>query len=180
MRIPFKHSPAPEPGVVRICAQPDKPCRVAVISDSHGYDQLLRRAVELAGEVDLCLHLGDCTRDMEIIRMLRPCWKVLGVRGNNDFDRGIPEELCVEIGGARLLAVHGHRCCSLQHLVYQALEKSADAVLFGHSHRALLDRENGVFLINPGSVALPRGGAPATFALLEICRGEIRSHLIEV
>ena len=48
---------------------------------------------------------------------------------------------------------------------------------FGHTHRMMLERENGLWVCNPGSISLPRGG-PASYARLTIENGQ--AELLEL
>ena len=45
--------------------------------------------------------------------------------------------------------------------------KAGDCFLFGHIHIPTIKRDNGIMLLNPGSITLPKGGNPATYAVLE-------------
>ena len=50
---------------------------------------------------------------------------------------------------------------------HRAYEEHCALAFFGHTHRMMLERENGVWVCNPGSISLPRGG-PASYARLTI------------
>lgn len=55
------------------------------------------------------------------------------------------------------------------------LGRTADAslVVFGHSHRRFLEEEQGITLVNPGSIALPRDNKRGTYAVCEITNGTV-------
>lgn len=59
----------------------------------------------------------------------------------------------------------------------RAYEEHCALAFFGHTHRMMLERENGVWVCNPGSISLPRGG-PASYARLTIENG--RATLLEL
>lgn len=86
--------------------------KVAVVSDTHGCLSMLDRCIKLAGQVDVWCHLGDLTSDAEAL-MSRTNAKVYAVRGNCDYFGGSAQryesEAVVELGGARILMMHGLR-----------------------------------------------------------------------
>ena len=138
---------------------------IFVISDTHGNKTAIRSLKEIMAESDYIVHLGDYARDIEEIRMQYPA-KVISVMGNCDGDISGDEKIFTA-EGFRILAVHGHRFgvkSSLDRLFYYAAEKQADIVLYGHTHRAAITEENGIMLINPGT--LERYGERKTYAYL--------------
>ena len=81
--------------------------RILVLSDSHGAVEACRLAVEQSTP-DQILHLGDCVRDAERLHALFPAIPLTGVPGNCDgADADNPERL-IELGGVRILMMHGH------------------------------------------------------------------------
>ena len=92
------------------------------------------------------------------------------VRGNCDFDARFPDSVVVTVDGKTVLAVHGHEHDvkqTLMALYYSAKEKSADIVLFGHSHLYGAEMKDGILFVNPGSTMQPRGGKKPTYAVVE-------------
>ena len=97
---------------------------------------------------------------------------ILAVRGNCDteVDQMVLEfpilaDYCLlSLDGLTVFATHGH--------IYNAenppLLRSGEILLHGHTH--LLGGqtlEGGIIRINPGSVSLPKGGNPKSFAVYE-------------
>ena len=137
--------------------------RILVMSDTHGQKAMISAAVARAGEVDMCIHLGDYTQDVKALRKLagKPVW---AVRGNCDLTKDMPEELCIIAEGLTVLLVHGHRYGvkhSLLRLGLHGLEEDANLVLFGHTHVPVEEFYEGVMLYNPGSLGEPRGKKPS-------------------
>lgn len=101
--------------------------------------------------------------------------------GNNDFDPEVPLNAVVTPGGVRIYITHGHRervgMLSSGIVSQRAYEEHCALAFFGHTHRMMLERENGVWVCNPGSISLPRGG-PASYARLTIENG--RATLLEL
>ena len=149
--------------------------RLLVLSDSHGDCASLREAVE-AEQPDRIVHLGDHIADAQALRLIYPGIPLYCVCGNTDDPfLGKVEEL-VQVGGFRLLLTHGHRYhvkSGLAFLTAHARELQADAVLFGHTHRAFLAFD-GVQLCNPGSASrrVSAHGA-ATYGVIELKNGAL-------
>ena len=142
--------------------------RVGVISDSHCDRAALREAASRLQTVDQVVHLGDCAPDAQLLESLLPA-PVLSVRGNCDYASSQPEEITIQLGGVQALLCHGHRYqvkSTLQLLCYRAQEVEAHLALFGHTHRPLVTWEQGVLLVNPGSLSGGYGG-PGHYVVLE-------------
>lgn len=153
--------------------------KVAVFADTHGRLTRLPAARAQLGPVDAVLHLGDHCRDAAAIgRALgAPVW---AVRGNCDYGCGDPLERIVELGGVRLLCLHGHLCPDLYRLALRAEQERCQAALFGHTHIPLAEAQGDVLLVNPGSLSRPRGGSAPGCALLTIEQGEVHVRLCPV
>ena len=54
----------------------------------------------------------------------------------------------------------------------------ARVVVFGHSHIPLLEDENGLMLLNPGSPTDRRRQPRHTFALLRAEEGDVRAEIL--
>jgi predicted phosphodiesterase len=92
------------------------------------------------------------------------------------FLRGLPGELRVTLGGARLHLVHGsprrineYLLCDRDERTFQRLAESEsdDALIFGHTHTPWSRTYGGVLFVNVGSVGRPKDGDPrAMYSLL--------------
>ncbi|MBO2533850.1 hypothetical protein SAMN04488025_10837 [Planifilum fulgidum] len=138
--------------------------RVLIVSDSHGRADLLDRIVEDV-QPDHMIHCGDfCTpldRLPEVSRSV--------VRGNCDWEEAADEQVW-EGAGIRFWVVHGHRHQvkrDLSAIFARAEEVEAQVACFGHSHVPVCEQKGSVLLVNPGSIAHPRGSFPPSYALLE-------------
>ena len=140
---------------------------ILVVSDSHGNIDNMRRAVELI-RPDMLLHLGDGLRDAEALSGLFPTLHMETVPGNCDYRRDEPAERVILAGGRRIMLCHGHTLGvknELGLLLRSALERGADAVLFGHTHKPFVDIRRGVVMLNPGSIG---SAARPTFGTLTL------------
>ena len=128
--------------------------RVLVLSDSHGDRWRLAQAINAQPEAKYVIHLGDGAEDMEAVKGGRG-QIVMQVRGNGDFEPDIPYFLHGSFGGVKYYACHGHQervKYTESILLERAREFNASIVLYGHTHRAVTEYRDGVWLMNPGSV----------------------------
>ncbi len=142
--------------------------RIFVVSDSHRLNAGLSTALwKEAGKFDYVIHLGDTEGAEREIRKeidrIDPLIGFVSVRGNCDDDPSVPYFRTAEYGGIRLFLAHGHRYIGrvpggpFDALASAAHEEGCRAALFGHTHQPLFEEAwNGVILINPGSISLPR------------------------
>lgn len=122
-----------------------------VFSDSHGCFEPMKEVIRV-GRPDAVVFLGDFVYDIERVMCDTENVSFFVVRGNNDFLSREPERLFTSVGERKIFATHGHLYRDSLSLLLAAKEKNADTVLFGHTHRPLLTQDNGVLLMNPGSV----------------------------
>ena len=150
---------------------------VVILSDSHGLLDYMYMAVETI-RPDAVIHLGDCWRDAEELRMLFPRLPMEHVPGNCDFRPGEAAEKLVFWDGLRVLLCHGHTYGvknSLMSAGYAAEEKNLDLFLFGHTHRPLCDWRGKTTFFNPGSIGK---GLKPTYGVIRVEDGKIDSRIL--
>ena len=81
--------------------------RILVLSDSHGCVEPMEQCVERV-QPQVILHLGDCVRDAQRLEERYPDIPLLGVPGNCDYGGLDQPERLTELGGVRILMMHGH------------------------------------------------------------------------
>lgn len=131
--------------------------KILVFSDSHGNEDNMIRAVERERPftLDAIVHLGDGWRDAEALHRLYPRIPLEQVPGNCDLGRFEERERVVFFGDCRVLLCHGHTLgvkSSLLRASYEARERGAQALLYGHTHIPHIDCHDGLWLVNPGSI----------------------------
>lgn len=156
--------------------------RLLVISDTHGRVQSAMRIYEMENgkaPVDLIVHLGDLQSDAKALEA-RLNARVISVKGNCDGDcDGDYRVFETEFG--RLLLSHGHADnvkFSTMNLLYKAEEMGCCGALFGHTHTPCFTEVNGMKLLNPGSLSLPNGGGPGSYAVVETDEQEFRAWIL--
>ncbi|MCL2764268.1 MAG: metallophosphoesterase [Treponema sp.] len=152
--------------------------KLLVFSDSHGSVSALKAVFKWANDrippndticATACLGdgLSDLRRAADETGFYSD-WKI--VCGNNDYGIQAPESVIFDFADRRFFMCHGHRhglYSGYYKLLAAAENKEADAVLFGHSHIPYFSDEDGIALINPGSIGQPRSRIGATFAVIE-------------
>lgn len=144
--------------------------RILVISDAHGAVAPVLQAIDAHPEARDIFYLGDGVASLDDLPLQYPGRRFTFVRGNNDFGCDCPEECLLELGGIHIFATHGHRYgvySGFGGLIQRGRSLGAQVVLCGHTHVAVTRFEDGVTLLNPGSIARPRSG-PASYGALDI------------
>ena len=172
---------------------PDTP-RILFFSDAHGVFAALRalRARIDADAPDLVCFLGDALyhgprngvpHDYDTKRAADEfnafADRIVAVRGNCDAE--IDQLLlsfpmmgpCATVlaGDLRLFLSHGHLWGPDEQL--PPLPAGA-VVATGHTHVPTVERVNGIWCFNPGSISIPKGGSEPSYALLEGRRLDFR------
>jgi putative phosphoesterase len=148
---------------------------IGVISDTHG---LIRpQAVDALAGSDLIIHAGDVGKP-EVLERLGELAPTFGVRGNIDIDSWaarLPLTQRVEAGGLALFVLH-----EIAQLDVDPASAGFAAVVFGHSHRPLIETRDGVLFLNPGSAGPRRFRLPITIARIRVSDRQMRPEIVEL
>ena len=146
--------------------------KLAILSDTHG---LLRPEVaEHLKTADAILHGGDVNKP-GIVDQLERYAPLYVVRGNNDKEwaEQLPHDLTVTLGGVTFYLVHNKK-------EVPADLTGIDAVVFGHSHKYLLEERDGVLWLNPGSCGPRRFHQEITMMMAEAENGTLQVEKITI
>ncbi|MGG6313064.1 phosphodiesterase [Paenibacillus macerans] len=159
--------------------------KLMFISDIHGSGAWLDRAIAKAEEErpDQIVMLGDFLyhgprnplpegydpkRVAETLNRHKQC--IVAVRGNCDAEVDqmllefpmMADYAMIFAEGRRIYATHGHgfNIDQLPPLT------DKDVFIQGHTHIPVADHKNGVFVLNPGSIALPKENYPNSYGIL--------------
>jgi len=151
--------------------------KILVISDTHGNHLTPLQIFKETG-AEMLIHLGDDIEDAATLELIidRP---VIKVPGNCDLGAQEPRELLNKIADRLFFITHGDQYQvknSLNRLVEKAKGLKAAVALFGHTHKPLIQKQDGVLLINPG--ALMAGSDSKSYALLTLTQSKITSEII--
>lgn len=143
--------------------------KILVVSDTHGRLDNLEYVLEKVKPIDLLIHLGDVCRQEDYIEALADCPCEI-VAGNNDIFSTLPRVRELKLGNYRIHLEHGHRLpYSIEGMRREAADLQCDILMSGHTHRPLIDEADGIWLVNPGSISLPRQeGHNPTYIIMEI------------
>lgn len=128
--------------------------KILVMSDSHGREDNMLRAVEKSAP-GLMIHLGDCVRDTGCLERAYPSIPLWRVRGNCDFGSQMPESGLEEVDGVRIFFAHGHRHnvkLNMDSFCNSVCFSGAQLGLYGHTHTARWNQLGGMEILNPGSI----------------------------
>ena len=147
--------------------------KILIVSDSHGNNTNLRKAIANMGDtLDLMIHLGDMECDPDVIKNLVKCPAEM-VKGNCDGLSRLQAAKIIDIGEHKALITHGHRYggkYGIDSMREMAEVNGADIVMFGHIHEPVLEHyQGGMTVLNPGSISKPRqDGHRPTYAVMTI------------
>lgn len=156
--------------------------RILVLSDSHGRASRLEEIIEAQSTAKHVFFLGDVLKDAEYLEELYPDRTFYKVSGNCDFYCDVPSHKSVTIAGKKIFYTHGHEYgvkSSYSHLLSYAKALSADIVLYGHTHIPNIRYEDGVYLVNPGSVGRGRENGD-TYAYIDIVDGDVFAATVKI
>ncbi len=129
---------------------------IILVSDNHSAEKPLDIVLRRHRRADYFIHCGDSQMPKYMLRSF------ICVRGNNDFEPGFDREFILSVEEHRILILHGHlenTWRSNDILVYKAQKNRCDIVCFGHTHMYLDTIEEGIRLLNPGSLRHNRDGS---------------------
>jgi uncharacterized protein len=157
---------------------------IAIVSDTHmprGNRRIPERCIELMRGADLVLHAGDfCAVEvLEEIEALGP--PVIGVSGNMDtvaVRLRLPEQVEVEVRDVVVAMVHDAGQARGRLERQRARFPRADAVVFGHSHLPLHERDGDFQIFNPGSPTERRKAPRHTMGLARVENGAVSFELV--
>jgi len=166
--------------------------KIMVLSDIHGKAPALEQALDIYARenFDRLFLLGDILYHgprnplpegydpPAVAERLNPLKEViLANRGNCDSEVDqmvlefplLADYALFQTEARRFVLTHGH----LDPSCLPAAGRG-DVLLSGHTHIPVLQEENGIIRFNPGSPALPKGGNPPSYGVIEGERLSVR------
>lgn len=157
--------------------------RIGIISDTHipkVASSLPKGLLDALEGVDLILHAGDLIEVsvMDELRSLAPVAAVSGNMDRPDVKSVLPKKRVLEVEGKLIGLTHGWGPpIGIERRVLSKFP-DVDAVVFGHTHKALVERRKGVLLVNPGTPNDRRFSKRLSYAVLTIEDGELKPEII--
>jgi putative phosphoesterase len=154
---------------------------IALLGDTHmprGSRALPDGCLRVLEAADLILHTGDLTGD-SVLALLEAYAPVRAVQGNMDewpVRKRLPERVTLEAEGLRIGLVHDPGPAAGRHARLRLWFPACEFVAYGHTHQPEIVRDEGVWIVNPGSpterrrapghtMAVVRDGIPQLVAL---------------
>lgn len=158
--------------------------RILVFSDTHGSRTQMQQAVLDQPAAEVIIHLGDGEREAELLSRKFPEKAFLRVRGNCDFGSSLRDwgEYAVgdeKLGQVKIFYTHGHLYGvkgGLYRVKEEARDRGARILLYGHTHEAYEDYEDGLYILNPGSAS----GYLASYGTVDITPQGIVTNIIKL
>jgi putative phosphoesterase len=148
---------------------------VGLISDTHG---LVRPEIftALAG-VEMILHAGD-VGGAGVLTEIGALAPVYAVYGNTDVPGGnLPAELDLDVEGLSIHVSHGHEVGSPTPARLLA-RSNADVLVFGHTHKPLVERNGARLVVNPGAAGPRRFNLKPSVARMAIANGHAEVEIL--
>lgn len=154
--------------------------RILIVSDTHRKNDIYMALCERY-KPDMVMHAGDIEGSEYVISEAARC-PVKMVAGNNDFFSDNPRDVEFSIGKYKIWLTHGHHyyvSMGDEILVDEARSRGIDIVIYGHTHKPVVREDDGVYVINPGSLTYPRQeGRKPSYVLMDIDdAGEVHFQL---
>ena len=131
--------------------------KILLVSDSHGYNEALRKLVDMYPNMDLYLHAGDSEQDEFSIKPF------ISVRGNCDHYYDFPNCLVIPSPFGNIYVQH------TPYVLKSVInEHNAKIVIHGHTHVRRNETKNGILFINPGAISYARDKFNGSYAIIEI------------
>ena len=157
--------------------------RVILLSDTH----IPKVGPALSGDLlrdfqgaELILHAGDLI-EMSVLDELRSLAPTKAVVGNMDLPEVasvLPEKIVVEVGGKLIGLIHGWGPPpGIERRVLSRFS-GVDVVVFGHTHKAMVERREGVLLVNPGTPNDRRFSERLSYGVLNVEDGEVEPDIV--
>lgn len=147
--------------------------KILIVSDTHRRNDNYIKVLERVALIDMVVHCGDIEGSEYLIATSAGC-PVQMVVGNNDFFSDLPREKEFMIGKYKVWLTHGHNyfvSMGNANIKSEARMRGVDIVMYGHTHKPVVDQEGDLIAVNPGSLTYPRQeGRRPSFVIMELDR----------
>jgi len=143
--------------------------RLGVISDTHG--KLRPEVEDVFREVDRIVHCGDVgsPRILDQLALLAPVSAAYGNTDGFDVRARSSKVVRLEESGSVIIALHGDQFGMPTAAVLTDEYPDADIILFGHTHKPLIEQHRGsVIVMNPGAAGAVRCSCRPSVGILEL------------
>lgn len=131
--------------------------KIGLISDTHDNIDRIKESIDIFNreEVKLVIHAGDVTSPFALIPFEELNAEFVGIFGNNDGDKILLRERSrgrihrqpykITFEGKRIVVLH-------EPDLVEDLAQSGnfDLIIYGHTHKARVEKINNTLIVNPG------------------------------
>lgn len=138
-----------------------------VVSDNHSMKNILTDIVSVHDDAEVYIHLGDSEFDYSDAA-LKPYIKI---KGNCDYGTAFLDTYEVREQNINAFLTHGHLYqvgSGRERLATVARDADCQIAFYGHLHVKRVEKINGVYCINPGSIGQSRSEDEETYAVLTV------------
>jgi putative phosphoesterase len=148
---------------------------LGLISDTHS---LIRpEALAALHGVDVILHAGDVGTHA-VLRELGAIAPVHAVMGNVDGpELDLPRRVDLTLGGVKIIVTHGHELGGPTPYNL-ASSYEADVIVYGHTHKPLIETRGRTLIVNPGAAGPRRFNLKPSVGLLRIEKGKAAAEIL--
>ena len=147
--------------------KPENTTRVAILSDTHSH--LSPDIMAVVETCDVAVHAGDIGCREVLDSLQSGAGNVVAVRGNNDRSflwpshdadvvNALPEIAELQLPGGKLVVEHGHAhgSYSPDHDSLRMAHPGAKMIVYGHTHKRVVDQSKTPWVVNPGAAGRTR------------------------
>ena len=156
--------------------------RILVLSDSHRDSFSLKEAIDAQPGAKTVFFLGDGLAELDALIPQYPGKTFFSVRGNCDWGSAARETGLVTVDQTSIFYTHGHNYhvkYSLYDLKSAARTAGARVLLYGHTHEPMQSYEEGLYIVNPGTVSGSRTGK-RTYGILDLTPAGIVTNVLQL
>ena len=161
---------------------------IGILSDSHGVTD--PAVANVMAQCDIAIHAVDIM-DEAALTVIRDHTRTLAVAGNNDRNglqsadaeqpvEILPDVILLKLPSGTIAVEHGHRHGFHQpeHRKLIAAHPNARAIIYGHTHKQLIDQAQTPWILNPGAAGYTRNhGGPKCLVLhVDAEQWQVASH----
>ena len=150
---------------------------VGLVSDTHS---LVRPELfDALKGVDLILHAGDVGGNAVLVE-LGAIAPVQAVYGNTDGpgDPHLRARLLIDVDGLSIHVSHGHELGVPPTPEKLLARYAADIIVFGHTHKPLIERAGSRLVVNPGAAGPRRFSLKPSVARMRVEQGRAEVEIV--
>ncbi|MDC9714965.1 MAG: metallophosphoesterase family protein [Gammaproteobacteria bacterium] len=139
--------------------------KIGILSDSHGW--IHPDIISLMNTCDQVIHAGDIIEENTLSALTPP---LTAVRGNNDGHISLKNIETLLLPGGIITIEHGHEhgWNTPSHDSLRQTHAHAKAIIYGHTHKQVIDKTTTPWVINPGAAGAIRNGGSSKCLILTI------------